>query len=313
MKDEQHPARSPRAAEHAPVVVHHPEEDETLLARWLRRGMEQGTGFWLPVAGVATLVIVGILVVTTWTSGGSPSSEAWVDLTTANTAEDRLKVADKFPDTPAAAWARLQVAGMRLTEAVEKFGTDRDGAIRLLEQAAEEYDKVAKSKAAQEKDSPLTRAVALGKARCDEARNELDRAAEQYQKIAADWPTTPEGKEAARLAERLKRPEAREFYKQLYAYNPPPPTIPPAGDTDKSLDSILKSLNAGELPPVFAPDAEKKGDAAKSDDKKGEESKPADTKTTPEAPKAGDAKAEAKPAAKAKGGLPGEVFAPGKT
>ncbi|HWE40503.1 MAG TPA: tetratricopeptide repeat protein [Isosphaeraceae bacterium] len=293
MKDEQHHARTPRATEHAPVVVHHPEQDETLLARWLRLGMERGTGFWLPIAAGAALIVVAILVATNWNSGGASDAQAWVDLSTAGPkdAEARVKITEQFPDTVPAAWAKLQLAGIRFDEGVDKLATDRDTAVRLLEKAAELYDQVAKGKAAQAKDSPLARAAAFGLARCDEARNEPDRAIEQYEKVASRWPDSPEAKEAAKLAQRLKQPEARDFYKRLYAYVPTQPSIPPSDEDRSPLDSILKSPGPNDfiLPPVFPPDAEAKKAEAK--------------------------KAEAKPAPapeKAAGRLPSDVFAPGK-
>jgi len=41
------PAPRPKSpVEHAPTVIHDEYADETLLARWLRRGMEKGPKFW---------------------------------------------------------------------------------------------------------------------------------------------------------------------------------------------------------------------------------------------------------------------------
>src|ERR1700722_12681776 len=49
--------------EHAqPTVIHHPEEDMTILARWVPRGMQQGPKFWYLLAGVAgVIVLVSVL------------------------------------------------------------------------------------------------------------------------------------------------------------------------------------------------------------------------------------------------------------
>jgi tetratricopeptide (TPR) repeat protein len=292
MKDEQHPARAPRATEHAPVVVHHPEQDETVLARWLRLGMERGTGFWLPVAAVGALAIAGILVASNWRPGNSGEAQAWVDLSTLGPrdTEARTKIAEQFPDSLPAAWANLQVAGIRFDEGVDKLATDRDTAVGLLKKAAELYEQVAKGKLAQDKDSPLARAAAFGQARCAEALNEPDRAIEQYERVASRWPNSPEAKEAEKLAKRLRQPEARDFYKRLYAYVPSQTSLPPAGESRSPLDSLLRAPNLNDvLPSVFPPDADEK----KAEDAKGDETK-----------------ADAKP--KAAGGLPGDVFAPGK-
>ena len=37
------------------MVIHHPEEDETILARWLRRAMAKGASFWILAGGTLGL------------------------------------------------------------------------------------------------------------------------------------------------------------------------------------------------------------------------------------------------------------------
>ena len=61
--------------EHAePALIHDPEQDMTILARWLHRGMQQGPRFWYLLGGVVVAVIlVGTIVaVAVLTRGGQP-------------------------------------------------------------------------------------------------------------------------------------------------------------------------------------------------------------------------------------------------
>jgi len=168
-------------------------------------------------------------------------------LTKAKDVDDRLKVAEDFPKSPAASWARLQVAGARFNEGVEKLTTDREAGVALLGRALELFREVAKSAA---RDTPQARLAALGEARTLEARNELKDAIEQYQKVAATWPRTDEAKQAARLAEALTRPENVKFYEQLYAYKAPEAKMPPGGAG--MFDNIFPGLPKGH-PPLDGP------------------------------------------------------------
>ena len=265
MKNE--PASRPKhALEHAPTVLHDEHEEDTLLARWLFRAMEKGTRFWLMVAGVAVLGGAILLLATTLSTGDPAKSAAWDELLKAKDADAQEKVAEAYPKSKAAAWARLQAAGTRFNEGVEKLATDRTAASPLLKKALDQYEEVFN---ASPKDSPQARLAALGMARSLEARNELKDAIEQYRKVAADWPGTDEATQAARQAELLARPESVEFYKQLYSYKPPEKTIPPSG---KALfDSLgmppghppigpLPELPGGTIPgtgPIRTPDLDK--------------------------------------------------------
>src|SRR4051794_18301877 len=97
------------AHEHlTPTVIHHPEEDMTILARWLQRGMEQGVRFWLMVGGVMVAIVAVAVVSSGLAAGKSANSQAWIDLIPAKSAEDQLKVAEAFPKTPVANWAKLR-------------------------------------------------------------------------------------------------------------------------------------------------------------------------------------------------------------
>lgn len=280
-------------AEHAPTVIHDEYADETQLARWLRRGMEKGPKFWgLAIGSVVALTAV-LYLVNAFSQGDPKRAIPWESLATAKDADERLKVAEEFPTSPAASWARLQVAGLRFNEATQKLTTDREEAVALLGRALELYREVEKSTSNRD---PQARLAALGAARTLEARNELKDAIEQYQKVASTWPDTDEAKQATRLAEALKRPENVKFYEQLYSYKAPVAKMPAGGPG--LFDSLLPKGHPpldGPLP--SPPDTSTGPIRVPGPDTKLPEALP-DADAKPEAPKAGE--------------IPDQPFAPDK-
>lgn len=286
------PKHAHPGVEHAPVVIHH-DDDETILERGLRRALAAGPLFWGGVAGAIVLFVALALVLGTFSSGDPKAAESWTELALANDAESQLKVAERFPNTPAARWAKLRAASERYNEAVDKFPTDRESAAALLTKAMELYREVADGPA----DSPETRAAALGIARVLETRGELDKAIEQCRKVAARWPDTDEAREADRLAKLLDKPSSRKFYEELYAYKPTKPRFPGGGDVPELFKPMLPG--GDRLPPVFEED-DKKANPSK-DDAKAESSKikPAADPSAPAEPKADQTaspKTQSKPA-----------------
>ena len=114
MKDE---TRTPlrHQLDHAvPTVIHHPEEDMPLLARWVHRAMENQVRFWSLIAGIV-VVVVGLAALSSGLSmGRSTSDKAWIQLETAKTPSERIAIAREYPKTQAEQWALLQAATARL-------------------------------------------------------------------------------------------------------------------------------------------------------------------------------------------------------
>ena len=135
---------------------------------------------------------------------------------------DRVQLAEEFPGSAAATWARLQAATEYYNQGFADLPNNRDVALPNLQKAVANFDEVTKEAP---KDSPQARAAALGKARALEARNELPKAIEQYELVVKTWPESAEAAEAKKLAAALKRPEAVAFYKELYAYSPTKVTL----------------------------------------------------------------------------------------
>lgn len=285
-----------------PTVIHHPEEEQTLLARWLSRAMENPTRFW-GLVGAVVVVAVGLSVLSSGlTLGRATSDEAWAKLETAKTAGERVEIAKEFPKTPAERWALLQAAGDYFNQGFNGLPADKDVALPNLKKALDLFQKVA-DEAPQ--DSPQARVAALGVARSLEASNNLDKALKQYEKVAQTkaWAGTEEVRTAEKLAKTLNTPEAREFYKNLYAFKPPEVTLPPGG-----VGNIPISLPDNH-PPV---DGVKAGSFAVPAPGATAETPSAEPspEIVPPPPSSPAAKPETPKKAESSDSLPGEVFAP---
>jgi hypothetical protein len=234
MKDEtRSPSRHHHQLDHAlPTVIHNPEEDMPLLARWLRRAMANQTRFWSLVVGLVVVVTALAILSSGLSLGRSTSDTAWIRLETAKTPSEREEIAREYPKTQAEQWALLQAATEYYNQGFSDLPANRDAALPALRKALDLFDEVAREAP---QDSPQARAAALGAARTLEARNELDKAIKQYEKVAATWKGTPEAAEAQRLVQALRQPESAAFYKELYAYKPVETTLPPGGQGSLSL------------------------------------------------------------------------------
>lgn len=300
MKHDHHAPQPRSQDEHSPIVIHHPEEDQTILERWVRENLAQGPILWAGLAGLV-LIALGIAWFLSGSSGASgPTAEAWRKLSEAKSADQQYEVAEKYANTKAAGWAYLQAAASNFSDGVERLPTSLDAARPLLTKAQDQFEEALK---AAPKGSIQARRASFGLARCLEVRNELDAAIKQYDSVAQNWPDTEEARQSAvcavRLRAELKKPEAERFYTRLYAFKPSeatmPPGLTPGGDfglpplggvpgsggvnAGSILDSILNNPPPGGaipdvLPPLPTPKAESKD---KSDEPKGKDQEKAPT------------------------------------
>jgi hypothetical protein len=231
-----------------PTVIHHPEENMPLLARWVHRAMENQVRFWSLIVGLV-VVVTGLVVLSNGLSlGRSTSDAAWLRLEKAKTPSERVEIAREYPKTQAEQWALLQAATEFYNQGFTDLPANRDAALPALKKALDLFDEVAREAP---QDSPQARAAALGAARTLEARNDLDKAIKQYEKVASTWKGTPEAIEAERLAQALRKPENVAFYKELYAYKPVEATLPPMGQGSFTLPSGHPSIDGPTTSPTF--------------------------------------------------------------
>jgi hypothetical protein len=240
MRDEPH-SPSRHQLDHAiPTVIHHPEEDMPLLARWVHHAMENQVRFWGLIAALVVVVTALVVLSNGLSMGRSTSDAAWIRLETAKTPSERVEIAREYPKTQAEQWALLQAATEFYNQGFTDLPANRDAALPALRKALDLFDEVAREAP---QDSPQARAAALGSARTLEARNELDKAIKQYEKVASTWKGTHEASEAERLAQALRRPENVAFYKELYAYKPVEATLPPMGQGSFTLPPNHPSID----------------------------------------------------------------------
>lgn len=227
MKNDELHARPKHLQEHAPTVIHHPEEDETLLARWLRKALASGPRFWLALAGIV-LALVGIWALSTFVvTGESTTGQAWKQLMLAEDAKERVRLAQQAPE-PAASWALLQAAEAQYMLGFQDLPQNRAVALEKLKTAHDQF-RDAYRKAPE--GSPQRSLAALGIARTLEARGEVDQAIEQYQQVVKIAGKTDIARRAEELLTRLKDPASRQFYEELAKFQPTTATLPPGGST----------------------------------------------------------------------------------
>jgi hypothetical protein len=211
-----------------PTVLHHPDETEPVLRRWVTHAMENQTRFWGIIGTVVAGLVLVVVLYNRFSESMSTTDAAWTKLEAAKTASERVEIAKDFAKTPAATAALLQAASEFYIQGLSGLTTDRTSAETTLIKAGNLYKEVAADAPA---DSTQARVAAFGVARTLEARNHLDEAITQYEKVANNkaWAGTDEAKEADRLAKLLRKPESVAFYKSLYAYKPAEAVLPPGG------------------------------------------------------------------------------------
>jgi hypothetical protein len=343
MKNE--PSKSPSPTSQAPArhqfehvtptVIHDPEADMMLLARWAHRALANPTRFWGVLGGGIAAILAIVVLSSLASSKSSSQADLWSQLDAAKNADDQVKIAKENPNSPAASWALLQAASRLYKSGVDDLPKNRDAALQSLKKAVDLFDEAGKGAA---KDSPVALAAALGKARSLEARNELPKAVDQYKLVADTWPNAPEAAEAKQLAAALQKPDAAAFYKELYSFTPEKVTLPPMGTqsfdlplpsgiggASGSLDNILGPATGGvpsipiPPPPPSAPKADDAKPAAPAETKpaapaEAKPATPAETKpepAKPAAPAATPAPAPAPTPAPAPAPAPAEARKPG--
>lgn len=293
-----------------PTVIHDPEQDMTLAARWAHRAMKEPAKLWGWLLGGAAVILAAVIVYNLALGRDDVSSSAWTSLDEAKSADDKLAVAKANPNSPAAPWARLDAAMQLYQSGVADLPSNSDAALQTLKKSADLFEEIART---EPKDSAVAVVAAFGLGRCLEARNELPKAVDQYKLVATTWPDSAEAAEAKKLAELLQKPEAVEFYKDLYAFTPTKVSLPPLGTETLDFPDVVPAPTdspapASSLipppPPTAQPEAPKADEAEApkpaeeskpgAEAPKTEEAKPADAPTAEaEAPKVEEAKPEA--------------------
>jgi tetratricopeptide (TPR) repeat protein len=245
MKDEPR-LPSKHQHEHAvPTVIHNPEQDLPVLARWVYHAMEDRTRFWSVLAALVVIVVGLAALSNGLTAHRTTANEAWTRLALAKNPAERVEIASEFRGTPAESWALLQAATEYYAKGFGELPANREAALPDMKKALELFEKVATEAP---KDSPQARAAAFGAARTLEARHDLSKAIERYEQVAKTWPNSDEGRQSERLAKLLRKPETVKFYNDLYAYKPTEVTLPPGGQGGLTIPPLGRPPGGTNVP-----------------------------------------------------------------
>lgn len=175
---------------------------------------------------LATVLIV-IAAVVWWTKSSTAGAAAgWQDLSAAfrkpsQTAEDFANVAELYPGTAAAAWAKVNEGEAHLQSGIESLFSDKDGAVRDLEDAQAAFEAVLDSK---QDDAQLRVRALYGLARSLEATSDgnLKPALDRYEEIVRQYPDTVYEGLAQERIDALESSDAKAFYAWFSKQQPSP-------------------------------------------------------------------------------------------
>ncbi len=207
-----------------------------ILARWYAKIAPHSQKILIALL-VVVIVYLGWTIWSRWAA--AVENEAWQALHAAmesGAAADYETVAERFPGTHAAYWAQLLAADTHLQIGCRQILVNKADGAQELRKALDGYLAVRNVTI-----SPLfQQRVLWGLGRAYEAlsgtregQGELDRAMSAYRELVQRWPDGPFSSIAKRQLEALEKPETREFYDALAAYEPARPSVePPSGTID---------------------------------------------------------------------------------
>ncbi len=133
-------------------------------------------------------------------------------------------VADNFPGTEIATWARLRQADRLLDNAITKLFTDRKTAIEELENAETAYSNLAERGDINDaiRERVMIGQARLAEARCDGTDTTTTNAVNAWKALVTQFPKGMLKKHAEDRIERLGRKSTQDFYAWFHAQNPKP-------------------------------------------------------------------------------------------
>lgn len=212
------------------------------------------------VWGLGALLVIGVGVLLFSRNGNTAGSAGWTLLSTAQSTEDFVAVADKHGDTLPGVWARLRAAELNLENGILEAFSDRELAQSDLKRAREDFEKVLIAKIALP--APVKERALLGLARCLEATCDGDTqpVVEAYQTLLKQFPNSVYKNHVEQRIKELQTDRAKEFYAWFHAQKPKPPEFRKPADGAKPSSSPFDPF---ELPPSSQPPTSGNTDAAK--------------------------------------------------
>ena len=175
----------------------------------------------------ANVILGGILLIAIiavgWTVMAKKShanaTHAWEDFYVAlsnGSFAELDNVAEHYPGSDAAYWAKVVVGDLRLAEGCNELFTSRAGANQELNKAIDHYDAVLEKCS----NEAIRQRATFGLARAHEAQGSLDKAIDNYKKLLK-----PENAYTATAETRitaLEKPSTKQFYDRFAKFDPKP-------------------------------------------------------------------------------------------
>lgn len=212
--------------------------------------------------GLAAALVVAAVVVWFVRSRDTGSTVGWSELIAVfrkpdATAEDFANVAELYPGSQAAVWAKLYEGEARLSSGLESLFTDKEGAVRDLTDARTAFEAVLDNT---ELESEVEVRALYGLARTLETTSDGDLAPaiERYEQIVSQFPGTVYEGLAKKRLEALKSADAKAFYAWFSKQEPAPrDTLPRPSDSGFPAGLTIPGLDGpslfGETPATDAP------------------------------------------------------------
>lgn len=199
---------------------HRHELAENDLARILG-GYREKVGSYLGPIVAGAIAVVAILVGTAIVRGQSAAAtqQAWQELSSANVADSFAEVAENYPGTEVAAWARVNEGRLFLREGIRESFQDRDAATKSLQSAKTAFTAALESPVA----PPEARERALfGLATYEESVSGKDTkaAVAAYKKLIDEFPEAASRQYAESRIKVLESEAGQEFYAWFSEQNP---------------------------------------------------------------------------------------------
>lgn len=251
-----------------PEAPQHPEHhfqhdpEQTSLERFLNNALER-------IEPYSNQILLGFLVVTVlavgsiiWVRGSQAStSAAWQDFVACRVPDDYAKLAEDFPGTTLAAWARLQEARGRLEDGLNVALVNRKTSDEHLQEAKKAYEALLQDRASipAEVHEEALYGIATTLEALSDGNN--DPAVKAYEELITAYPNSQHRKWAESRVETLKTGASQEFYAWFRKQNPSPADRPLPKDFNLSPSSPLDSAFPDLKLPV-GPDAKSTAPAA---------------------------------------------------
>lgn len=238
----------------------HPHGHETELEKLGLAAAQSATGFW-EKHGNTTLIAISVVcliaspIVYYTRSHYFTEQSAWTQLFSAKDATEKGDLADRYPNSTAAAWGLLQAGELRLSNGLTQMFTNRESAVIEIKKGIDAFEKILNGP--YKAPSAVRERAMFGLARGQEMLSEGDcsNAVKTYEALVKQYSDSPYKAVAEERAKTLSQDKMQAFYAWFGKQNPKP--SPMGGPNDRGFDphgsrpsggrSTLPDLESGIL------------------------------------------------------------------